>query len=462
MVRNDKYIISTNPAKNYEPIGKVKASSKEEIQSKIFSANSSKANWGNLDMSTRIKYVKKMLYEFKNREADVSTIITKEIGTPITECRDEVSWDWDYFQWFIENVEKSISPEVVFENNNSIHKLLFEPTGSVAVITPWNLPFDMFIWGVIPNLLVGNTVIYKAAEECVLSEKLFEEIVKNTGLPEGVLNFVYGDGVEGKTLSEGNIDMIWFTGSSDVGKSIFQTAGKKFIKSILEMGGSNPAVVFEDADLDKAVDVIISKRFMFSGQTCDADKRIIVHKSVYKEFMKKFKSKVGSIIVGNPDDEKTQMGPLVSEKQLKHLELQVNDAVKKGATIVSGAKRPDGSSGAYYLPTILTNITKEMKVWKEEVFGPVVPVVVFTREDEAVEMANDTLYGLGSQVFTNDLKKAERVSIKIKAGNVDVNGVGHFKPYNPFGGYKMSGMGREHGVLGFRELCQVKVVSSNR
>lgn len=462
MVRNNKVITSTNPAKGYKIIGKVNASTKREVENIVFSANKAKEIWGNLNLEDRVIYVKKLLQTFKDRESEISEIITKEIGTPVNECKDEVSWDWSYFQWFIDNVEKSTTPEITFEDKNSVHRILYEPTGSVAVITPWNLPFDMFVWGVIPNLLVGNTVIYKAAEECILSEKLFEDIAKSAGLPSGVLSFVYGDGAEGKLLTEENIDMVWFTGSSEVGRLIFQTAGKKFIKSVLEMGGSNPAIVFEDADLDLAANAITSKRFMFSGQTCDADKRIIVHKSVYKEFFEKFKMKIKSIAVGDPDDEKTQMGPLVSEKQLKLLDAQVKDAIKKGAKVITGGQRPKGFEGAYYLPTILTNVTNKMRVWNEEVFGPVIPVVTFSEDGEAVRLANDTEYGLGSQIFTKDLKRAERIAKLIKAGNVDINGIGHFKPYNPFGGYKMSGMGREHGTTGFRELCQIKVVSMKK
>jgi succinate-semialdehyde dehydrogenase/glutarate-semialdehyde dehydrogenase len=278
-------------------------------------------------------------------------------------------------------------------------------------------------------------------------------------LPKGVFASVHGAAEEGALLVSQDIDLIWFTGSSEVGRKIGEIAGKKFIKPILEMGGSNPVVIFEDADIDKAVSGVTSKRFMFCGQTCDADKRLIVHESIFKEVVLKLQSAVEKFVIGNPEDPKTTFGPLVSKKQLYLLESQVEDAIMKGAKVITGGRKPPYLSGAYYYPTILTNIHRTMRVWREEVFGPVMPVITFKTEAEAISLANDTSYGLGSQIFSTDNKRIDRVSALIKAGNVDVNGVGHFRPYNPFGGYKISGMGREHGVVGFQELCQIKLVS---
>lgn len=444
-----KIIVSTNPAKNYEVIGEVVATTEKEIKKKVEAANDAKEAWRNIGIDTRIAYVKKLKDEFLKREHEIGELISKEVGTPIAECREEVTWDRGYVDWFLDHVKEAIAPEIVFEDAGQVHKILYEPVGSVAVITPWNLPYDMFVWGVIPNLLVGNTVVYKAAEECVLTGKLFEDIV-GTILPKGVLSFVHGDAQEGKALVNQPIDMIWFTGSSVVGKELFALAGKKFIRSVMEMGGSNPVLIFEDADIDALIDTVYFKRFSFCGQTCDADKRIIIHRSRFDEFIEKFTKKVQSIKIED-------LGSLVSKKQLDLLMSQVADAKNKGAKIVIGGNQLEG--GAYYSPTIITNVTQDMRVWKEEVFGPVLPIVSFKTEEEAIALANDTEYGLGSQLFTKDAKRIERVSKALKAGNVDVNGIGHFKPYLPFGGFKASGMGREHGIHGFRELCQIKTVS---
>ncbi len=453
-------IISTNPAKNYSEIGSVSVTSHHDISTKVFLASQAKLLWREMGVEKRIVFVKNLLDAYKKHAEEIASIITKEIGTPLTECRDEISWDFGYASWFVEHAEEALNPMLVGETTTANHRVYFEPIGVSAVITPWNLPFDMFIWGVIPNLLSGNTVVYKAAEECVLTGVLLEKISKKAGLPDGVLSFVHGGANVGKSLVNEPIDLIWFTGSTSVGQQLFELAGKKGIKTICELGGSNPAIVFEDADIDMAVASILSKRFMFSGQTCDADKRLIVHASIAEAVVSKLTEKIRAFIVGDPLDPKTTMGPLVSKKQLDMLTNQVEEARKQGAKITQGMSLNKKLSGAYYPPTLVTEVTPSMRVWREEVFGPVLPVMTFLIDEEAIRLANDTEFGLGAQVFTKDLKKAMRVASHLQSGNVDINGVGHFQPFNPFGGYKKSGNGREHGIEGFRELSQIKIVSS--
>jgi len=454
-----KIITSVNPGNNYEVIGEVEATEKKEVAQKVSLANEAKNEWGRLPISERVKIVNKLHEAFRSREEEIGNCISKEVGTPINESKEEVRWDRGYAEWFLNNAHQALSDEILFEDATQIHKIVYEPVGSVAVITPWNLPYDMFIWGVIPNLLAGNTVIYKAAEECVLTGKLFEDIADSAGLPSGVLSFVHGDAEEGNVLVHEPVDMIWFTGSSTVGKELFALAGKKFIRSVMEMGGSNPAIIFDDADIDTLLSTVLFKRFSFCGQTCDAVKRVIIHESRYEEFVKRFSKKILELTVGRPEDESTQLGPLVSKKQLDLLLSQVDDARAKGATIIIGGVAPENLKGAYLLPTLIGNVTTSMRVWHEEVFGPVLSIVSYKTEEEAVTLANDTEYGLGALLFTKDLSRIERLSKTLQAGNIDVNGCGHFKPYVPFGGYKSSGMGREHGVAGFRELCQIKTVS---
>jgi acyl-CoA reductase-like NAD-dependent aldehyde dehydrogenase len=452
-------ITSTNPGRNYEVVGGVAATTTSEIVRQVRLANEAKEGWRLLGVDSRIVHLRRVLEICKRRAKEIAQIITKEVGTPITASKEEIDWSFGYFNWFLENARQAIAPQVVGQDDVSIHTIYFEPIGTAAVITPWNLPFDLFLWGVIPNLLVGNTVIYKAAEECVLTGALFENIMEEAQLPKGVFSSIHGAAKEGAFLLNQNIDLIWFTGSTNVGQKIYSAAGKKFIKPILEMGGSNPAIIFEDADIDKAIAGVLSKRFMFCGQTCDADKRLIVHASIAQDVIARLQKKVEEFVLGDPEDAKTTMGPLVSKKQLDLLVSQVADAVKKGAIIITGAKKPSHLHGAYYCPTILTNIHPSMRVWTEEVFGPVLPIVTFTTEEEAIRLANDTEFGLGSQIYTRDENRIQRMISAIQAGNVDVNAVGHFRPYDPFGGYKKSGMGREHGIVGFQELCQIKIVS---
>lgn len=444
-----KKIISTNPGKNYEIIGEVEASTQQEISEKVKAANESKLAWGMLPIKDRVEYLSQALKLFQSHQKEIVEMINKEIGTPVDECDDEVSWDWEYWQWFLDHADEALSPHTSFENDSVIHQITYEPCGVAAVITPWNLPFDMFVWGVVPNLLAGNTVVYKAAEECVLSGRLYGEIMDQVGLPHGVFSVIHGDAEEGKLLVNTEIDLIWFTGSSAVGKELYALAGRKFIPAVLEMGGSNPAIVCEDADLDLAAKKIVSKRFMFSGQTCDADKRVIVHESVKVALLTKIKALV----------EHLPVTPIVSAKQLAVLNSQLTDALQKGAQIVVGSDQNNGEMGAYFQPTVLDNVSTHMSVWREEVFGPLLPIITFQTEEEALMLANDTEYGLGSQVFTANQEQANYFARGLQAGNVDVNGVGHWLPQNPFGGYKNSGIGREHGVEGLRELCQIKTIS---
>ncbi len=452
-----KTIQSINPSTE-EILGEVEVSTDQEIRDAVIKANKTKEGWRSIGVVERVTYIRKVYSALRNRANEIAETITREVGTPITECKGEVAWDWGYFEWFLNNVEQSIAPEITFEDAGSKHTVFYEPLGTVAVITPWNLPFDFFIWGVVPNLLVGNTVIHKASEECILSGKLFADIVSGVGLPDGVFSAVHGDGEQGAMLVEQDVDLIWFTGSSEVGKKLYQTAAKKFIRATLEMGGSNPAIVFDDYPVDDLLERIIFKRFAYCAQTCDAVKRLIVHESKFEEMVEKLSARIGKIVVGDPMDSKTQMGPLVSKVQHQLLAGQVADATAKGAKAISGGQVLQ-EKGYYYSPTLLTHVTKDMRVWNEEVFGPVLPVVSFQSEDEAIALANDTRYGLGSQVFSKDLDRAYRIAGAIKAGNADINGGGHFQPYNPFGGYKESGIGREHGKYGFHELCQTKIVS---
>lgn len=453
-------LISINPATG-KSNGSVNVSSLSDIKRKVAAANKAKESWRQIGIAHRIEYVRRAYSLFQSRAEDIATIITKEVGTPITECRGEVAWDWSYLDWFLDTVEQAVAPETVGEDASCIYTSTYEPLGTAAVITPWNLPFDLFLWGVIPNLLVGNTVIHKASEECALSGKLFADIMDEAHFPEGVFSAVHGDGKQGAYLVEQDIDLIWFTGSSSVGKKLYATAGKKFIRSLLEMGGSNAAIVFEDSDVDAAIPVLKFKRFAYCGQTCDAVKRLLVHKSIFSQVVEKLRQEVDKIVLGDPMDLKTEMGPLVSVVQRDLLSAQVADAVKKGAQVVIGGKKPN-RPGAYYLPTILTDITPVMRVWKEEVFGPVLVVVPFETEAQAIAMANDNRYGLSAQIYTADPDRAMRVVSELKVGSVETNGASHFKPFNPFGGMKESGMGREHGVHGFRELCQIKVLSMKK
>ena len=454
-----KKLISTNPAHNYEIVGEVAVTTPAEIKHIVDAANKAKRMWKELGLTQRIKLLTPLVHEVEKRQEEIAQMITAEMGKPITESRADVAWDLSYLKSFLALGTEYLKDEIVYSKGTALHKIVYEPIGSAAVITPWNFPFDMFLWGVVPNLIAGNTVVFKHSEETPLVGKISEELMHSLHLPEGVFAEVYGDGAVGAELVKQNVDCIWFTGSTVVGKSLFELAGKKFIRSTLEMGGSNPAIVCEDVDVKSIIKKLYIKRFMNNGQVCDAVKRLIVHESIFDQVVDEMKQIVESKIVGDPADDKTHLGSLVSKKQLEVLEAQVQDAINKGATVVTGGKRPNKLSGAYYMPTLLTNIKPAMKVWREEVFGPVLPIVTFKTDEEAIALANDTQYGLGAVVCSKDIKRAEALARCIDAGNIDINNGNHWVASTPFGGYKNSGIGREHGEAGFRELCQIKVIA---
>lgn len=454
-----KTLISTNPARNYEPIGSVAISTLSEIKQKVAMAQKAKTSWKEFGVTKRIELLKPLLNEFMQRKEELALLITKEIGKPIAESLDDIAWDEDYFKSFLENGEKYLADQITFEDSKSIHKIIYEPIGVTAVITPWNFPFDIFLWAVIPNLIAGNTVVFKHSEECPLTGKFIEEIMNKSHLPKGVFSEVYGDGKVGEQLANQNVNLIWFTGSTKVGKRLYGIAGRKFIKAVLEMGGSNPAIVFPDVDVDEIIEKLYIKRFLNCGQVCDAVKRLIVHESIFDQVVKKLKAFVETKVVGDPQNKNADIGSLAAKRQLDLLETQVEDAIEKGAKIITGGKRPEKLKGAYYLPTILTNVKRNMRVWKEEVFGPVLSIIPFKTEREAIELANNTDYGLGAQIYSKDKNRALEIASKINAGAIDINEGNHWIPCNPFGGYKNSGMGREHGEHGFRELTQLKIVA---
>lgn len=454
-------ISSLNPSTN-QHIADVAVSSQEEINSKVKMAKTALKQWRALGISGRVKLLRKVVNGFEKRHEEFAELISKEMGMPISQSHNDVGGAIDYFNWYLDNANKYLAPEVVFDDESKINTVYYEPVGVVAAITPWNFPASNFVWMVGQNLIVGNTVIFKGSEEVPLCGKLIEEVIASANLPEGVFSEVYGEGDIGDFLVHQDIDMICFTGSTTIGQHLYKIGAEKFIKVFLELGGSAPGVVFEDADLDKVLDTIYANRFDNCGQICDGLKRLIVHESKLEEVLNKLKVKLDGVVVGDASNKDTDIGPLVSQKQLDSLKIQVQDALDKGAKVEYKKELSGDLKGSFYSPTILTDITKDMKVWNEEVFGPVLPIVTFKTEEEAIELANDTKYGLGGYVFTEDKERFRRVASQINSGMVQANDTSYVTPSSPFGGCKVSGMGREHGKFGFYELSKIKVISEGK
>lgn len=454
-------LASINPS-NYLIIGEVEVSTAKEISDKVRAARIAQNGWARLGVAGRVAVLRKALNEFEKCKEEIIRMESREMGKPITAATSDFNDAMGFANWYLDNAEQCLAPETTFESESEIHQVSREPLGVAAVIIPWNYPFLMFIWTVIPNLLVGNCVVLKHSEECPLTGKLIEEIMTRH-LPAGAFSEVYGDGYTGRLLVHENIDLIAFTGSTSTGKALYQLAGDKFIRAVMEMGGSAPGIVFEDADIDAAVKSIFAYRLANAGQYCDGLKRLIVHRDYFYEVVGKLSEAFEAMKVGPAEYEDTELGPLAAKRQLDLLVEQVADAKKKNARVITGGDSlEDKMGGAFFQPTLLTDITPDMRVWRKEVFGPVLPVVTFKTEEEAIMLANDTIYGLGGYVYTADLERAERVARALKTGMVSINGTNYTTPFNPFGGYKSSGMGREHGKYGFHELTQLKVVARNK
>ncbi len=454
--------ISTNPSRNYETIGEVETSTEQEIKDAVTRARAAQPAWAALAQAERNAAIESFVEACSQHAEELARLMSQEMGKPITQARAQIDESAAHFHAHIDIVEKALTPEIVFENNTERHHLTREPLGVVACIGPWNFPLLNIPWQAGQALLAGNTVVFKQSEEIILFSALVAKISAKSKLPEGVFTMVFGDGSVGEILVAQPVDAIAFTGSTHTGQRITELAAKRSTKVLTEMGGSAPGIVFEDADVPAIIDTLYAVRFDNTGQFCDGLKRLIVHESKLDEVLAELKKVNDKHKVGDALDETTNLGPLVAERQLNLLQAQMQDAIDKGAQIVFGGKQPDGLTGAYYEPTVLTNITFDMRVWREEIFGPVLPVVTFKTEEESIRLANDTIYGLGAYVYTTDKERYFRVARQLQSGIVAHNNALYFSPVTPFGGYKASGNSRSLGIEGFHEMTQIKIVSEEK
>lgn len=452
-------IASTNPAENYLKLGETVCTDPHSITQAVALAHQAKTTWSRLQPKQRAQQLVPFLKQLQQKKQDLAELVSKEIGRPITQSLAELDWDEHYLTWFLTEAPKYLAPELTFHDHLQTHTVTYEPLGVAAVIAPWNSPFNNCMWGVVPNLIAGNTVVFKHAKECLLSAQFIDSMMQACHLPTGVFTSLYGDRTVANQLVNEDINLIWFTGSSRVGRELAATAGKKMIRAILELGGSNPSIVFEDADLSTTIPAIVQTRWRNAGQTCDALKRLIVHKRILPELLNELKKQVSALKIGKALEATTEISSLASKKQLETLKAQVDTSIAQGAVVSFQNSIPSELSGAYYPPTILTHISRTMPVWTEEVFGPVLPIMTFTTEQEAIELANDTPYGLGARIYTADINRAQRVAEQIDAGAIDCNTASHWQPWNPFGGHKLSGTGVEHGKWGMHDLCKLKVTA---
>lgn len=450
-------LYSYNPANN-QILGQIETTPLEQIDNIVKKSREAFALWGNLSLQERLFYIQRLYAMIESKKQEFARLITMEMGIPITESIIDIDSGLSHIAWYIDNAENILKPAATYEDETEIDQIIFEPKGIAAVIIAWNYPFSSFVWQAIPNLIAGNTVVIKHSELVPLCSKFIYDIVASV-LPPNVYGVIYGKETEGSRLVHQDIDIICFTGSTQTGQSLYQTAGEKFIPVVLECGGSAAGIVFEDADIDSVLDAIYINKFANAGQICDGQKRLIVHENKFDEVCEKLTQYLQKKKIGNPLSATTEIGPLVSPSQLEKLEAQVSDAIQKGAKLLCGGKRIPLDNGNYYEPTLLTTITNDMRVYHEEIFGPVLPIMTFRTFEEAIRIANDTQYGLGGYVYTTNRKIFHKTARMLKTGMVAWNNLYYLKPSNPFGGYKKSGMGKNNGTFGLTQLCNIKVAA---
>ncbi len=399
--------------------------------------------------------VGKLLLERKDQYA---ALITREMGKPIKESRSEIekcAWVCEYYS---ENAQRFLfSEEIATEYHKA--QIDYQPLGPVLAIMPWNFPFWQVFRFAAPNLMAGNVVILKHASNVSGCSLAMQQLFLDAGFPEGAFLSLLLSGRETESLiGDSRIAGVTLTGSTMAGKAVASAAGRSIKKTVLELGGSDPYLVFDDANVDLAVEKCVAGRLLNAGQSCIGAKRFIVTKGVYDEFLEKFTTRMQKAKMGNPTNEDTEIGPLANKQFREELHFQVEKSIEKGAKLLIGGKIPSGK-GAFYPPTVLAEVKPGMPAYHEELFGPVASVIKVKDEEEAVEVANDTNFGLGAAVFTEDLKRGERIaSDAVRAGCVFVNDFVKSDPRLPFGGIKESGYGRELSLYGIREFTNIKTV----
>ncbi|WP_019121365.1 NAD-dependent succinate-semialdehyde dehydrogenase [Brevibacillus massiliensis] len=417
--------------------------------------------WSQTPAKERAAILMKMYQLMLERKEELARTITLEMGKPIREARGEVQSAADYVQWNAEEAKRTYGETIPSSFANKRLLTIRQPVGPVAAITPWNFPLAMVTRKLAPALAAGCTAVLKPATQTPGCAAMLFEIAQEAGLPDGVANLVAGSsGKIGKALlGSHKIRKITFTGSTEVGKLLLRDAADQVKRVSMELGGHAPFIVFADADLEKAVEGAIASKFRNTGQTCICANRIYVQSPVVEAFTALFKEKVEKMVVGNGLDETTDIGPVIDEQGLLKVHEHVEDALSKGARLISGGEKCQPGAGTFYKPTILANVSEEMMISTEETFGPVAPIYSFDTEEEVIAKANQTNYGLAAYFYTRDLGRAIRVYEALEYGMVGCNDPVPTTVQGPFGGWKESGMGREGGPHGLDDFLETKFVS---
>ncbi|MFC7237002.1 aldehyde dehydrogenase [Saliphagus sp. GCM10025317] len=416
--------------------------------------------WQSLSATDRGKLLHDFADTIEEHSEELATLDTHGNGKLLREMQGQAEGLPDWFRYFAGLADKVHGKTIPIEQQRMFTFTRREPYGVVGAITPWNSPLTLALYKIAPAIAAGNTVVLKPSEVSPVSTIRLVELASEAGLPDGALNVVTGFGEPGAALTNhADVDKISFTGGLETGSKVAQTGGERIVPVTLELGGKSPNIVFEDADFDEAVTGAVKGIFAAAGQSCIAGSRLFLHEPIHDEFVDALVERAEAIELGDPIDPDIEMGPIAFEDQFEKIDQYVNIAREEGATVVTGGEpRDDLPGGLFYPPTVLTDVSNDMRIAQEEVFGPVLSVIPFEDESELVEMANDSEYGLAAGVWTNDLRRAMRMTEAIKAGVVWVNTYRKSSFTTPSGGYKKSGIGREKGVEGIEEYLQTKSV----
>lgn len=446
----------SNPATG-EEIGTIPNMGAAEATQAIEAAYTALQSWKALTAQNRADILlawHKLVLDYTD---ELALIMTIEQGKPLAEAKGEVRYAASFIQWFAEEGKRIYGDVIPTVNNQQRFIISKEPVGVVAAITPWNFPIAMITRKAAPALAAGCTVVIKPANETPYCALAIAKLAEKAGIPAGVINVVTGKSQEIGSVftSHEKVKKLTFTGSTPVGRLLMQQCSSTIKKLALELGGNAPLIVFDDADLDKAVQGAIFAKFRNAGQTCVCANRIYVHDNIYQAFAEKFVQEVQKFKVGNGLEDGVQIGPLINEKAVLKAQQLIDDAVSKGAKIACGGKQ-HALGQTFYEPSVLTNVDRTMEIVEEEIFGPVAPLIRFTDEADVVAQANDTIFGLAAYVYSENISRLWRVSEQLEYGMVGMNATAISNEVVPFGGVKQSGVGREGSKYGLEEFMTIK------
>lgn len=447
----------TNPATG-EVIAEYPAADDADVESALSAASEAFANWSVSPIDDRVQLLRNVAKSYAERRDELAQIITREMGKPIAQAQLEIDIVVSIYEYYADNGPRFLEDEeidVVAGGSAIVRK---QALGVILGIMPWNYPYYQVARFAAPNLMNGNTILLKHAPQCPESALAMERIFREAGAPPGAYVNIFATNDQVATIiADPRVHGVSLTGSERAGAAVAEIAGRNLKKVVLELGGSDPFIVLRSADVDQAVSSAVIGRYGNAGQACNAAKRLLVDESVYDDFVAKFSSAVSAISVGSPETEETFVGPLSSVQAADTLTDQVSDAIAKGATVLAGGKKLD-RPGAWFEPSVLTDVTPDMRAYREELFGPVAVIHKVASAEEAVAIANDSPYGLGAAIYSGDVSEAERIADLLEVGMVSINEASGTAAELPFGGVKRSGIGRELGKYGMDEFVNKKLI----